>query len=534
MSYLVLARKWRPQTFEEVVGQEHITKTLARAIESGRIAHAYLFTGPRGVGKTTTARIIAKALNCQSSDKPTAYPCNKCTSCVEITEGRSPDVLEIDGASHRGIEDARELQTNIQYAPVGRYKVVIIDEVHMLTREAFNALLKTLEEPPPNVVFVFATTEPDKVPLTIISRCQRFDFRRVPPRLVAQHIKKIAQQEGFEITDEAAEFLAVRADGAVRDALSMLDQIFAFQPEKIDLDTITNLLGVVPVQSFQKIAMTVGSGDPASALAELENLLNAGIDPVQIARGLMDHFRNSLIAKTGAMPRDYPHFSLYNQIAEKFTVPDLLRIMRIASDCYSRTRRSDTPRYVLEETLIYLSLLDSVKTIAELINLAGKVSISSGSEGEGKKPASGTDNKSFFGPERTPGKKTSERHIEIPEEIIPKRNLPDQPDARFLAVLGEFHKAMATVIGRAYIEYDSSRVIIRFPENMENVREELLANSEQMELLKKAAIYSFGPDTQVELLRTGEDHKTQPRRADSSVPQEVARILDLFDAKLEE
>ena len=533
MSYLVLARKWRPQTFEEVVGQEHITRTLARAIDNGRIAHAYLFAGPRGVGKTTTARIIAKALNCQSSDGPTSHPCNRCTSCVEITEGRSPDVLEIDGASHRGIEDARELQTNIQYAPVGRYKVVIIDEVHMLTREAFNALLKTLEEPPSNVVFVFATTEPDKVPLTIISRCQRFDFRRVPPKLIAEHIKKIAKSEGFEITDEAADFIALRADGAVRDALSMLDQIFAYQPEKIDIDTVMALLGVVPVQAFQKIALTVGSKDPAAALTELEKLIETGIDPIQIARGLMEHFRNALIAKTGALDRDFPNYALYDQIAQKFSLQDLLRIMRVVSDGYSRVRRSDTPRYVLEEMLIYLALLDQVKDIAELLRLArsGEGAPAMRESTEPKK--SGT----LFGSSKTEQAKSAPepRHIEIPQEINPAQ-LPEEPSERFLAVLAEFHKPMAAVLRRTEITLDESRLIIKFTEGMESVREELLANSEQMELVRRAAILAFGPDTTVELLKSSSSgsEPSKQQSTNAAVPPEIGQILNLFDAKLEE
>jgi len=549
MSYLVLARKWRPQTFEDVIGQAHITKTLVRALERGRIAHAYLFSGPRGVGKTTTARILAKALNCTSFDAPTATPCNECSACVTITEGRSSDVLEIDGASHRGIGDARELQTNIQYAIVGRYKVIIIDEVHMLTKEAFNALLKTLEEPPSNVVFVFATTEPDHVPLTIISRCQRFDFRRIAPRFISGHIKKITQNENFAISNEAADFIAIRADGAVRDALSMLDQIMASDPdEEINLDMVMNLLGVVPAQSFQKIAESVGSKNPASALEQFEYLLECGIDPIQVARGLVEHFRNALIAKSDTLPEDYPNHELYNNIARNHTLQDLLRVMKVLTDTYTRLRYSDTPRYLLEETLIYIALMDEVVDIAEILNgLQSAETVQPVVRKTVQAPASpakttqevASDNppaQGKYSNEMFPKGQSKPKQPEAPihETTMEEEKLPDEPDKRFLAALAKIHKPMSALLKSTTIIIDDTKLLIKFPHSMEAAREELLLKPENFRHIKEAAWKAFGPDIEVDLIKDVDESKAELESTNSGIPKDVSDVLTLFKAKLQE
>ncbi len=244
MSYIVIARKYRPKNFSEVVGQEHITKTLINAITNNRVAHAYLFSGPRGVGKTTTARILSKSLNCQKG--PTSLPCNACSNCNEIDNSINLDVLEIDGASNRGIEEIRTLQVNTRYAPGrGKYKIYIIDEVHMLTKPAFNALLKTLEEPPKHVIFIFATTEPHQIPMTVLSRCQRFNFRRLTVLEIEGKLREISEKEKISVDDEAVKLIARQADGSLRDGESMLDQLFTYSDKTITTNEVRMMFGFV-------------------------------------------------------------------------------------------------------------------------------------------------------------------------------------------------------------------------------------------------------------------------------------------------
>jgi DNA polymerase-3 subunit gamma/tau len=302
--YRVLARKYRPQTFAELIGQDAMVQTLANAIERGRIAHAFLLTGVRGVGKTSTARLIAKALNCVGPDGqggPTITPCNACEPCRAISEGRHIDVIEMDAASHTGVDDVREIIDAVRYASVSaRYKIYIIDEVHMLSKHAFNALLKTLEEPPEHVKFLFATTEVDKVPTTILSRCQRFDLRRIPADKLAAHFAEVSSSEGVEIEPEAVAMIARAAEGSARDGLSILDQAIAHGAGAVTAEQVRDMLGLADRGRIRRLLQLVLAGDATAALAELDEAHDLGIDPTQLLRGLMESLHSATRAKAGA------------------------------------------------------------------------------------------------------------------------------------------------------------------------------------------------------------------------------------------
>jgi DNA polymerase-3 subunit gamma/tau len=296
VSYQVFARKYRPQTFDDLVGQTHVTRTLRNAVEQNRLAHAYLFVGPRGIGKTSTARILAKALNCVNG--PTVTPCGVCDSCKEITGGNSLDVLEIDGASNNGVEQVRELRDNVRYAPSkGHFKIYIIDEVHMLTSAAFNALLKTLEEPPPHVKFIFATTEPQKVLPTILSRCQRFDLHRIPANLIAQHLQFIAGKENITLDPAAAHAIAKGADGGLRDAESMLDQLVAFCGDKIAEPDVLNVFGFTSEQTVAQFTEKILRGETPEALELLHAEADNGKDMMKLMSDLISYLRDLLVGK---------------------------------------------------------------------------------------------------------------------------------------------------------------------------------------------------------------------------------------------
>ena len=305
-AYRVLARKYRPQTFAELIGQDAMVTTLANAIARGRVAHAFLLTGVRGVGKTSTARLIAKALNCIGPDGqggPTITPCNVCEQCRAISEGRHIDVIEMDAASHTGIDDIREIIDAVRYASVSaRYKIYIIDEVHMLSKSAFNALLKTLEEPPEHVKFLFATTEVNKVPVTVLSRCQRFDLRRIPAEKLAAHFAEVSKSEGVDVEPEALGMIARAAEGSARDGLSILDQAIAHGAGTVTADQVRDMLGLADRGRIRRLLQLVLAGDATAALTELDQAHELGIDPTLLVRGLMEALHSATRAKAGATP----------------------------------------------------------------------------------------------------------------------------------------------------------------------------------------------------------------------------------------
>ena len=381
MSYQVMARERRPEVFDEVVAQDHIVTTIQNAIRTERVAQAYLFSGPRGTGKTTTARLLAKALNCEEGPTPT--PCGKCTSCVAIKEGRSLDVREIDGASTNSVDDVRQLREEVGYsASKGKRKVYIIDEVHMLSIAAFNALLKTLEEPPPHVIFVFATTELNKVPDTILSRCQRYNFRRIPPSEIVNELEKIVKQRKIKADEEALFLIGRKAGGAMRDALSLMDQVISFTDKGITADDVRGLLGIVPRDLYFGLTDAIASDDGSLGLQIVDGLIQEGGDLGEFVEGLVEHFRHLLVARVQGevIGADLPEVDLerYKQAAETFEEQNLLRMLNTVADLELNIGQVGDPRFWLELTVMKLMKAASTADLQTVIDRLGQAQASGG------------------------------------------------------------------------------------------------------------------------------------------------------------
>lgn len=376
MSYLVFARKWRPQSFDEVLSQTHVTITLKNAIASGRIGHSFLMTGPRGVGKTTTARILAKALNCENG--PTPDPCQVCDSCKRITSGIHIDVMEIDGASNRGINEIRELREKAMYATViGKYKIYIIDEVHMLTKEAFNALLKILEEPPPSVIFIFATTEPRKVPDTILSRCQRFDFRRIPVSDMTEYLIKEASSEDIKLDQRAVSLICRASGGSMRDALSLMDQLVSFAGNDIKGSEVVELLGLVETNIPAEMSYLMLAGKTAEAVDSVSTALARGYSVEELIEALSIFLRNLLLVASGAKKGlddiSETEMALLQKIGEPASDIAVLNILRIITGASAGIRNSNLPRVIFESAVITASKISVALDLDDLPDVSFKL-----------------------------------------------------------------------------------------------------------------------------------------------------------------
>ncbi len=415
--YIVTARKWRPQRFTDVVGQEHVTRTLRNAVQSGRIHHAYIFNGPRGVGKTTTARILAKAVNCENPSDD-FEPCNICASCTEINTGRSMDVIEIDGASNNSVDDIRKLRENAKYPPIkGDYKMYIIDEVHMLSTSAFNALLKTLEEPPRHLLFVFATTEPHKVPATILSRCQRFDFRRMQIDEIAAQLRYIATQEGITIDDESLAVIGKKGDGSMRDSQSIFDQVIAFCGRTVEYARVNEALNLIDTEFYFTLGRAIREHDVATILDFAREVFMRGYDLQECLHGLAEHFRNLLTVlatqNAALIEASKLHREQYLAEAQHFTQEDVLQYMTIIMNTEQALRFAPQPRLRFEFALVQMAKLDSAIQLSELLAELAELK---------KKVESGGELSAFY----------STNPTTQPPKIVPQTQVPIAPSSTSL------------------------------------------------------------------------------------------------------
>lgn len=382
MSYLVLARKYRPQTFAEVVGQAHVTTTLSNSITAGRVAHAILFSGPRGTGKTTVARVLAKTINCElNRETPTSVPCNSCRSCIEITSGSAADVFEIDGASNNSVDQVRELRDNVRYMPAhSPFKIYIIDEVHMLSIAAFNALLKTLEEPPQHVKFMFATTEPHKIPITILSRCQRHDMRRVELDKVVGYLNFLCQQENVIVEEKSLNLIAQESGGSMRDALSLLDQVISCSIGDISHDQVLNILGTIDRQNLFDLSFAILNKSAETILTRINDIYNQGQDLKKLYAGITSHFRNLVVVKmtknsTSIIDLPEHEISLLREQTANVSVAFLTQIMDMLFNEEAAIRFSSQPKIAVEIALLKLLQIEpalSIETLIEKLDLLQK------------------------------------------------------------------------------------------------------------------------------------------------------------------
>lgn len=547
MSYQVLARKWRPQTFAEIVGQEHVTTTLSNALASGRLAHAYLFTGPRGCGKTTMARLLAKALNCDQG--PTATPCGSCPSCMAVAAGTFMDVLEIDAASNTGVDNIRELRENAQYQPTaGKKRVFIIDEVHMLSKGAFNALLKTLEEPPPHCYFVFATTEPVRIPRTILSRCQRFDFRLFRLGELQQRLAQIAKDESYSITPQALELLASLAEGSMRDALSLLDQAVSSTVGSLDAQAVLELYGLVAHDRYLALNDAVLARDARAALDLVDELARNGHDLVEFARQLVGNFRDLLLLRldpqlSSRIEKPEAARERLAEQAARFALPDLVWLTQRSADHYARLERAPHPRWLLEAQVVEYARLDSHVTLSELLGrLEGQgtggattpqAAPSSATRGTAAPKGSSAGRSPHAATARAAAKvdatKGEAPRSEAAKVEAAKAEAPQAEAAADPGVAGMFGSlierlrtrtpAIASCLLAAAPRLTGDRLLLVF-EPQHSFQRDQVADRRAMQLVTEAAAQSFGQALRVEAItETPAGHEDQMRR---DVQQRVA------------
>ena len=551
--YLVLARKWRPQSWDDMIAQDHVTVTLRNAIQHNRLAHAYLFAGPRGVGKTSAARILAKALNCQNG--PTPDPCNQCSSCIEISEGRSMDVFEIDGASNRGINEIRDIRDNVKYAPAGgKYKVYIIDEVHMLTGPAFNALLKTLEEPPAHVVFIFATTEPQKVPATIVSRCQRFDFHRISTHDIYQRLKYICKKENIAADDEALHLIAQKADGSLRDGESLLDQIVSYTEGTITIDHVIKGLGLIDQGLFFEVTDILTSKDIPKGMDMVEKVVSGGYDIKEFLTGLTEHLRNLLIVQstgsTDLIETSEEYKKRYLEISSNFKEEDILRLIRIVLDTQLIVKKSTNPRFPLELAIVKMIKLDSTVIIEDLLSRLenfGKAKANKNySSSKREKNSYIEENKSQ--PELLKEEKTKKRNYtnsSKPENTKEENSLTkEMVEAQWDEIIRRVKKKKITVGSflreGVFLGLENNTIVIGF--GLSNgFHIDAIMRSEKiiLEVLKEI----FGTDVKFKCIKKDIpprqiDQSEQEEKADLKMLEEsqpiVKKIVDDFDAEIVE
>ncbi|MBI4484250.1 MAG: DNA polymerase III subunit gamma/tau [Acidobacteria bacterium] len=514
MSYQVLARKWRPQQFEEVVGQEPVTRTLQNAIRMNRVSHAHLLAGPRGVGKTTTARILAKALNCVQG--PTAHPCGECPSCVEIADGRSLDVLEIDAASNRGIDQIRELRENVRYQPArDRYKIFIVDEVHMLTTEAFNALLKTLEEPPGHVIFILATTEFHKIPPTILSRCQQFHFKMISHQKIVEQLQRIARSEGVSISETALEAIVHASEGSMRDAESALDQIVAASGLQVRDDDARALLGLVEYRVLESFTEALLARDAGRILELIQELADHGLDLQNLMKQYLHHLRNLLVIRIA------PHSGLLvvtdhereglSRLAQKFQEVDLLRFFDLVSRTIQEIKWSPVPRFHVEAAflkLVELQRLESLETVlARLQGIPAE-----------RAPA-------------TPAEKKSAASSSVPEK-------PGDWSQELMRVLGKEKASLYNIVKRAQqLRAEGQRLHISFSSGDDLFRE-MLQDRDNLEGLKQICARVAAQPIQVVIESSAEEvpagAAASPAPPSGAPSQDDAArpFLDLFPGRI--
>ena len=459
--YLVVARRYRPQVFEELIGQEHIARALGNAISTHRVGHAYLFSGARGVGKTSAARILAKALNCERGPAP--VPCNQCDLCLSVSSGDDVDVLEIDGASNRGIDEIRQLRQNVNVRPSrARFKIYIIDEVHMLTREAFNALLKTLEEPPEHVKFIFCTTEPTKIPITILSRCQRFDFAGILPGAIAERLRQIAESEGVEAEPEALAILARRAAGSMRDGQSLLEQLLSFASQRITVGDVHRMLGTAGEERMEALVEHLVQRNAAGALGELGAAIHEGVDPALLLEQLFAYFRDCLVALAGCPAETFLYASPASrqrvaEVGGRLGTENLLATMQILDQTLSRLRYSTQGRILAELALVRLCTLEDLTQIAALIE-----ALESGNapaiEGRptGTAPAGTLARQA---PAGTPGASGPKKKDDLIEPSAPGPDAPPAPNRPPIAITPENAAALwgQALAGMSGVAADQAR-----------------------------------------------------------------------------